>query len=29
VRVGNRPIQAFRGADRVWEFFRTQRRVAQ
>jgi poly(3-hydroxybutyrate) depolymerase len=29
VRAGNWPIQAFRGADRVWEFFRTQRRAVQ
>ena len=27
VRPGNKPIQAIRGADRVWEFFRTQRRT--
>lgn len=29
LRAGNQPIQAFRGADRVWEFFRTQRRAVQ
>lgn len=29
LRADNRPIQSFRGADRVWEFFRSQRRAVE